>query len=214
VFCARGLLAADVVLRFDQSVNWSLADPDDAGRVNAATDRLVEQARAEMRAEGFRDEDVTIVRRGDFQFPGQVFQLGMTLPDAIGPADIEALSQGFFELYERTYGQGTAWEATPPIMLNVTVEARAPRPSRFELRPQASEPTAADAIVKARRRVYLPADRSEVEVPIYDDARFTPGSSVTGPGIIDATDTTILVPTGVTATRDELLNYRLQRNDP
>jgi N-methylhydantoinase A len=207
VFCARGLLAADVVLRYDQSVNWRLADRSQAARIGAAGEQLVHQAVDDMLAEGFDEAAVTVTRRGDFQFPRQVFQLGMPLPETIDEDDVDALTHAFFELYERTYGQGTAWEETPPIMVNYTVEARGRRSNRLEPRPVAPAP--GPAPVKARRRVYLPLEREHRELPVYDDARFTPGSAVTGPAIVDAADTTILVPTGVTATRDELLNYRL-----
>jgi N-methylhydantoinase A len=209
VFCARGLLTADVVLRFDQSVNWHLADSDEVARVNAIGDKLVEQALQEMRAEGFDADQVTIIRRGDFQFPGQVFQLSMTVPDDIGEVDIGTLTHRFFELYEQTYGRGTAWEETPPIMVNYTVEVRARRDNRLEIRTRDPEPVGGELLLKGKRWIYLPLEGRRAEVPIYDDARFRPGSRVVGPAIIDASDTTILVPSGVAATKDEFMNYRL-----
>jgi N-methylhydantoinase A len=209
VFCARGLLAADFVLRYDQSVNWHLVDRSQVDRVNSAGADLVRRAIDAMQAEGFDEAAVTVARRGDFQFPGQVFQLSMPLPEPLAEEDIDTLSHSFFELYERTYGQGTAWEETPPIMVNYTVEIRGRRANRFEMKPESPSPPTG-RLLKGHRTIYLPLERQHAEVPVYDDARFTCGSRVTGPSIIDATDTTILVPTGVTASRDEFMNYRLQ----
>lgn len=213
VFCARGLLAADSVVRVDQSVNWSLSDETQVARVNAAGDKLARQAMATMRADGFTDADVTVTRRGDFQFPGQVFQLSMRLPDTLGSEEVGTLSRQFFALYERTYGAGTAWEETPPVMINYTVEARASRHNRFEAKPRSLTATASPTPSKAVRRVYLPAEREHVEVPVYAETALNPGAHVAGPCIIDATDTTILVPSGVAATRDALSNYRLQPSE-
>ncbi len=213
VFCARGLLAGDFVLRYDRSVNWPLVDATQLERVNSLADQLVRRAIDDMRAEGFDETDVTVTRRGDFQFPGQVFQLSMQVPDRLGEDDVAGLTHGFFELYERTYGRGTAWEETPPILVNYTVEVRARRAGRFEMKPRPSSPTDERQLLKGHRRIYLPADRQQRDVPVYDDAQFTSGSVVTGPAIVDAGDTTILVPTGVTATRDEFMNYRLQRRE-
>ncbi len=213
VFCARGLLAADVVLRYDQSVKWHLAEAGGAERVNAIGERLVAHALEDMRAEGFDEEAVTVIRRGDFQFPGQVFQLSMPVPEALTEADIATVTHRFFELYEQTYGRGTAWVETPPIMVNYTVEVRGRRPNRLEIGTRSPEPATAEELLKGRRRVYLPLEGRHCDVPVYDDARFSPGSSVAGPAIIDARDTTILVPSGVTAARDELMNYRLSWSD-
>src|SRR5262249_51393469 len=108
---------------------------------------------------------------------------------------------------EQTYGQGTAWVETPPIMVNYTVEVRGRRANRLEHTPAPLAP--ATPAARTRRRVYLPLERTHAEVPVYDDAQLTPGSSVSGPAIADAGDTTILVPAGVTSVRDRLMNHRL-----
>ncbi len=52
-------------------------------------------------------------------------------------------------------------------------------------------------------------ERQRYEVSIYDTSRSTSGTRITGPGIIDANDTTVFVPPGVTPARDAFLNYRL-----
>jgi N-methylhydantoinase A/oxoprolinase/acetone carboxylase beta subunit len=101
VFCARGLLTGDFVLRYDQSVNWYLTDGSGAARVNSLADQLVRRAIDDMRAEGFEETETSVARSGDFQFPGQVFQLSMRVPEKLAEEDIGALSHRFFELYER-----------------------------------------------------------------------------------------------------------------
>ena len=66
-------------------------------------------------------------------------------------------------------------------------------------------------LVRETRNVFLPGERRWEEVPIIDDARFTVGAKIEGPAIIDAVDTTVYVPPGVTAERDKYMNYVLTR---
>ena len=66
--------------------------------------------------------------------------------------------------------------------------------------------------LRKRRVIEVRSLREHREIPIYLDARFTAGSSVPGPAIIDATDTTIYVPPESTARRDEFMNYVLTIN--
>jgi N-methylhydantoinase A len=74
-----------------------------------------------------------------------------------------------------------------------------------------SAPAKPEEIERERRTVFLPAERRHEEIPVYDDALFTSGTSVEGPAIIDAADTTIYVPPGTKAERDEYMNYVLTR---
>jgi N-methylhydantoinase A len=214
VFCALGLLEADVVIRHDRTVAWDLSRPEDIARVNAIGEELVEQARAEMRAEGFADDEIEIVRSADFRFLGQAFELTMRLPNRpLAPEDAPELAMQFFELYERTYGEGTAWKGVPEQLLNYAVTATGPQ----QRAPRAAvvlDPRPPDCMAVGSRFVFIPQSREHQELPIYADERFTAGSRVVGPAIIDATDTTIFVPPATEAARDEFMNYVLTSEAP
>ncbi|CAB4860161.1 unannotated protein [freshwater metagenome] len=213
VFCGLGLLASDFVLRNDQSVGWDLSNPGDADRVNAITDAMVTAARDEMTAEGFGADSIEIVRSGDFRFQGQAFELSLVLPDRpfSGEEDAAELSRVFRDLYEKTYGEGTAWEGVPATLVtySVTAVGRQDRPelgagTAAAVSPRTVEPT-------AQRSVYLPGTRTRAQISVYDERQFEPGVGITGPAIIDAHDTTIFVPAGTTAARDAFMNFILKR---
>jgi N-methylhydantoinase A len=208
VFCALGLLSSDFVLRLDHGVGWTLGDADDVARVNEVAQRTVTAALSSMEAEGFGPDEVTLVRTADCRFQGQAYELTLRLPDReLSPDDGPALADDFRALYEGTYGEGTAWEGVDTTMINVSVTATAPRP-----RPRIAASAAGTAAGPVRERdVFLPSLRTRERIPVYEDAGLPPGASVEGPAIVDATDTTIFVPPGVTATRDEFLNYLLTR---
>ncbi|WP_214106653.1 hydantoinase/oxoprolinase family protein [Acrocarpospora catenulata] len=204
VFCARGVLISDFVLRADRTVESPMLTEEQVQQVNDAARELTADVVAQMREEGFTDDQLEIAHSGDFQYIGQVHALPMSLPEKTKLEDVPRLQERFTELYERTYGPGTAWP-TPPQLLNytVTVTAKVPHP---EVAPHPLQPTGIDGMRKADREIYLPDLRERRTVPILDEARFTPGSRVKGPCVIEAVDTTVYVPAGVRATRDEHRN--------
>lgn len=209
VFSAWGLLMSDFVLRYDQTVNWTLAPGDEIARVNETSDRLVTTAVEAMQAEGFADESMELVRTGEVHYVGQVHALSLGLPDRhLSPSDLPDLQSRFLQLYENTYGAGTAWSDMPERLVNYTVTVRGKiRNPPLESLP--SDPCDDAAMRKGTRPVYLPDRHERMEIPIYDETLFSVGSTVQGPAVIEAIDTTIYVPAGVTAERDELTNIVL-----
>lgn len=211
VFCALGVLASDYVVRNDQGVGFDLSKPEGIGRVNEIADRMVEEATAEMANEGFSGSEIEVQRSADFRFQGQEYELTIPLPDRpLTAEDAPRLADDFFKLYERTYGEGTAWEGVPASLINYTVTVTG-RQARPELTTASRNGHTPDAAQRETRSVFLPDVRRREEIPIYDGARCGPGIRIEGPAIIDETDTTIYVPTGTTAERDEYLNYVLTR---
>lgn len=211
VFCALGLLSADFVMRSDQGVGWDLSKPDGVGRVNEIAEQMVAAARQEMLSEGFSEDQVEIQRTGDFRYHGQVYEL--TVPLAEKPLvadDADNLAAEFTRLYERTYGEGTAWKGVPISLINysVTVTGKA---ERAQLGITATANGHPAPTPRGTRRVFLPAEREWAEVPIFAEDAFAPGQGVEGPAIIDESDTTIYVPPGNRIERDEYMNYVLTR---
>jgi N-methylhydantoinase A len=208
VFSAMGLLSTDFIMRFSRTVAWELS-ADQADEVNRVADELVETARRMMREEGFEDAGIRIARSADFRFLGQSHELTMALPDGpLGKGVAAQLAKDFFQLYEKTYGKGTAWQGVPVQLLNYTVTVTGVL-ARRESSIANLDPRSPEEVRVTTRRVFLPSTRDFRDIPIYDDVRFTPGTSIDGPAVIDANDTTIFVPPGTTARRDEFMNYVL-----
>ena len=210
VFCALGLLSADYVLRNDQGVGWDLSKPEGVGRVNEIADRMVEDAIQQMETEGFTRDQIDVQRTADIRFHGQAYELTVAMPAReLKAEDAEEIFDNFLAMYERTYGEGTAWKGVPASLINysVTVTGQQDRP---DFGKASADPASTD-LTRDTRRVFLPTERRWEDVPIIDDESMTVGSRVEGPAIIDAVDTTIYVPPGTTAERDEYMNYVLTR---
>jgi N-methylhydantoinase A len=209
VFCARGLLASDFVLRYDQTVQSGLDSEESLGRINELYNGMIETGRDEMRREGFADDAIVFDRTVDMQFAGQVHALPIAIPDReLTAGDVPELQQRFNETYERTYGAGTAWPGAIPQALNVAVTVMGKMASH-EVNEYPDEPSSPEEMLKVEREVYLPSNHERVTVPIYDEAKFTPGSSIAGPAVVEAVDTTLYVPEGTVAERDRYLNVLL-----
>jgi N-methylhydantoinase A len=211
VFCALGLLSSDYVMRNDQGVGWDLSKPDGVGRVNEIADQMVADAISEMQSEGFARDDILVQRTADLRFHGQAYELTLPMPDRVlVEDDASTIFDRFLAHYERTYGEGTAWKGVPASLINysVTVIGRGQRPT---LNGTGHANGAGSSLVREEREVFLPAERRRERVPIIDDASFGVGTEVEGPAIIDEGDTTVYVPPGTTATRDEYRNYVLTR---
>ncbi|MDO8212457.1 hydantoinase/oxoprolinase family protein [Conexibacter sp. CPCC 206217] len=211
VFCALGLLSSDYVLRNDQGVNWDLSKPEGVARVNAIAQRMVAEAIEQMESEGFPRDQIDVQRSADVRFQGQAYELTLPMPArTLTEDDAQQIFDDFHATYERTYGEGTAWKGVPASLINysVTVTGRQERPALGTAERNGGP---AEDLVRETREVFLPAERRRERVPVIDDARFTVGARVEGPAIIDAVDTTIYVPPGTTAERDEYMNYVLTR---
>ncbi len=210
VFCALGLLSSDYVMRSDQGVGWDLSKPEGVDRVNGIADRMVEEAIEQMESEGFSRDAIEVARTADVRFHGQAHELTIQMPErALTTDDADDIFDSFLALYERTYGEGTAWKGVPASLVNysVTVTGKQQTP---DFGTAASNGASGD-LTREMRRVFLPGERRWEEIPIIDDARFTVGTRVEGPAIIDEGDTTVYVPPGVSAERDKYMNYVLTR---
>jgi N-methylhydantoinase A len=200
-FSAYGVLMADYVRNYDQTVQWALSDVESTERVNAAARRMYEQAMVDAAADGIDTTDLQIERTGDFRFMGQVYEVTVPLPDAdLQVEDAAKLAEQFVVAYERAYGEGTAWKGTPAMMVTYSIRvtyAREKPSGRF-----AEEAGDMGPVAPARHRdVFLPDQREWASIPIYDDEQLAPGASVSGPSIVALKDTTIFLPADATARR-------------
>ena len=206
-FSAWGVVMADRVRRYARTVSWNLQDPDQVDSVNAVADTLIEQAAEDTRAASLDPARLYIRRVGAFRFLGQVWEIDIELDDRdLERADAERLQALFVERYEEIYGAGTAWRGSPVVLLDYEVIATI-RDAEQPFHPWRTGDV--NAVRRGERRVFDPAVRAWVEMPVFDDAAIGAGAVIQGPAIIDGKDTTILVPAAFVAERHDLGDLRL-----
>jgi N-methylhydantoinase A len=209
-FSAYGVLIADYVRQYERTVGWNLGDASQADHVNEVAAEMIAQAIADAAAEGISEEDLEIERGGDFRFLGQTYEVTVPLPNRdFTLEDGPRLAAEFPRIYERNYGEGTAWEGSPVVMMNLSIRAVHGRekPESRELEQRQNGAGAPEPV--ATRDVFLPAERRPESVPVYAESSLMPGVTISGPCIIDVGDTTIYVPDGATCTRDASRNFAL-----
>ncbi|GAB3379628.1 hydantoinase/oxoprolinase family protein [Amycolatopsis echigonensis] len=208
-FSAQGVLMADYVRQYNRTINWVMADGTQVDRVNAVLAEMRTAAVADASQDGIHEADLSFSVTGEGCFAGQVWEISVPLPDRdLTAEDGRQLSADFPSIYERAYGEGTAWVDAPATLVNIGVKAsfRRPKPQTREAEPL-SDAAAPEAI--SHREVFLPSERRLQSIPVYSEAGFVPGAAVPGPCIIDVGDTTVYIPTGATCQRDRYFNFRI-----
>jgi N-methylhydantoinase A len=215
VFCAFGASTADIVhryesspftsirgipydhstLRFDLTGIKSLDELQHEGldRFNQIFTELEERAREDISAEGLKQKEVSFNYEVLARYGGQLWELRTRIPvnRVSSVKDLEAIVNAFQEHYYDEYGlQAMAPRGGLQIVtIAVEVVGSTLKPTLVELE-DAGE--SADKALKGERDVYI--DGSFKKCRIYTQGNLLPGNVITGPSIIEGTDTTVVIP--------------------
>jgi len=188
VFGAMGLSTADVVHSYERPVHRRLAEAAEA--IARAVADFREAALRDMRGEGFRAEAVSMGLELEINGGGG--------PQVVAIPGLE-LDAAAREAVSRASGRDADEVVVEFVRLKAVgnVAHHVPEPEELE----GSSPAAA---LKGSRPVYW-SDRWQ-ETDVYDRARLRPGNVVQGPAIIEAADSTFVVPAGCTYRVDQYRN--------
>ncbi len=176
--------------------------PLDPAKVEAEKERLAGEVLADLEADGVAEADREVRFEADMRFAKQISEIQRQLPEDPFDATVEAaLLEAFREEYSKRYGKGSIVLGAPVELVTLRAVGIG-RTTRAQVVPQAVEtvPAGTPAPVVARRSVRLergPDGRRDIAV--HDGAALRPGHAVAGPALIDASDTTIWVPSAMTA---------------
>ncbi len=203
---ATGLISSDVVYEYGKSDH--LIIPADAGAVNRNFSTLIDHAIADLKGAGFREEEITIRRSVDMRYRYQVHELNVPLPsgtDALASEEMEKLYTRFDELYEKAYGEGSAYREAGKEIITFRVtgigELKKPALERTPL--ERFDPRTA---LTGSRSVFFEEYPDFIPTPIFDFDRLRPGAELTGPAVIETPVTTVVVNPRSRAMMDEFRN--------
>lgn len=174
--------------------------------LEAALEREFEEERLPTR-------DLSLQRSVELQFRGQVHALRVP----VEPADLELDDGGeqvidrFTERYEAKYGPGTAYRKAGVEAMTFVVEGVGGMPLP-QAEPLADEGTDPAGALTGRRPVYLPESGGLATADVYSAEALRPGNELKGPAIVEAEDTTVLMPPGQRLWVDGFLNLRIEVN--
>ncbi|GAA0637194.1 hydantoinase B/oxoprolinase family protein [Brevundimonas lenta] len=181
------------------------AEPLERGRdaaMAARVEALAEQAREELRAQGFGEHRISVTARAEIKFAGS--DTPLTVP--FGPA--AEMTAAFEALHRRRFG----FFAEGKALVVETLEAEATGSSGQTAGGGEVDGTTREPGVVTRTPVWMAGERHEA--PVYRREDFGPGAAVDGPAVIlEDTGTTVVEP-GWRASADAGLNLILQRVVP
>jgi N-methylhydantoinase A len=203
-FSALGLVATDLKRDYARTLYADLGSVDPV-RVSEAFAVMEASGAAMLQAAAVPVGLQALPRFADVRYRRQAYEL--TLPVEDGPvtrASLDRLADSFHEKHELTYGHANRAEAVQLVNLRLTAVGRLP-----DLKlAQQSDPSSA----RVRRRDVWFAATGFVPADVHWRNGLAVGTTVTGPAIIEALDSTTVVPPGWTGRIDELGYIRLTRD--
>jgi N-methylhydantoinase A len=205
VLAAFGLLAAAIEHHHARTLS-ARTDAADLGAVNRCLEELDAAGRGRMREEGVAAPDVRVAYAADMRYVGQAYELEVPIAAPVGAAAVPGVVAAFHAVHERVYGYARAQQ--PVEFVNFRAVHTYPLPRPVVTPAARAHGTLADARLGERRAYF----GEFVATAIYERARLPLGAGLTGPAIVEQTDTTTVIPPGVTALVDDAGNLRLTRN--
>jgi N-methylhydantoinase A len=186
-FSALGLVATDLRRDFSHTLYLSV-DGADPVRVAGVLEQMEADGRKMLEAAGVPPERRALRRLADCRYRRQAYEL--TVPMADGPvteATLRALSAAFHARHRQTYGHANAAEPVQLVNLRLTALGRLP-PLALS---QAARPEAAR---ESERMAWFGGAPRPTRI-LWREG-LTPGTAVAGPAVIEAFESTTVVPPG------------------
>ena len=204
VLAAFGLLAAAIEHQHARTLQ-ARTDVADLDAVNHCLDELDAAGRGLMKEEGVEAPEVRVAYSADMRYVGQAYELEVPIPVPVAHERMPEILAAFHAVHERVYGYARAQQPVEFVNFRAVHTYPLPRPA---VSPAArSTGTLADARLGERRAYF----GDFVSTAIYERARLPLGARLAGPAIVEQSDTTTVIPPGVSALVDDAGNLRLRR---
>jgi N-methylhydantoinase A/oxoprolinase/acetone carboxylase beta subunit len=204
VLAAFGLLAAAIEHHHARTLQ-APTDAADLRAVNRCLEDLDAAGRARMREEGVPASDVRVAYAADMRYVGQAYELEVPIPSPVTRERMPEILAAFHAVHERVYGYGRPQQPAEFVNFRAVHTYPRPRPPVTPAAPPVG--SLADARLGERRAYF----GEFVPTTIYERTRLPRGARLAGPAIVEQTDTTTVIPPGVTALVDEAGTLRLRR---
>ena len=202
VFSAFGAAMADVI--HSRVMTYHAVMPIDPNVINERLQAVEQELLALMASEDFTREQVTLRRFVSMRFRRQTYGVELALPwDRLDAGRVKELAGLFEAKYEDLYGKGAGFSQAGIEINILRVDAVGQVPKPLLTRDTGRGGDGGQARKGSRSAFF---DQRFVETAIYDYTRLGPGAVVTGPAIIEAPLTTIVVPPGYRGTVDSYHN--------
>jgi len=202
-FSALGLVASDLKRDYSRTLYADLGSVE-ASRVAEVIAGMEQAGREMLRAARVPPDRQVLLRHADVRYRRQAYELTVPITDGeVTRVMLDELAAAFHARHEQTYGHANHSEAVQLVNLRLTALGRLPDLVLAQYGDSAN--------AKVRRRDVWFAETKFTPTPVHWRDGLTPDTQLTGPVIIEAMDSTTVVPPGWQALIDELGYVRIQR---
>ena len=155
---------------------------------------LERQGRDTLLHEGFRPEQIRILREMEMRYAGQSHELPVSLAeDWPGDTLVQRAVESFHQEHQRSYGHSYPEQPVEAVTFRVTALGVIAKPRLRELQNGTFDVAAAQ---KSTRPVFFAETGGFSETPVYDRYRLAAGQRFRGPAVVEELDSTSLIHPG------------------
>ncbi len=199
LFSSFGLLYADVEHHYSRTVQRVVREMEPSSLTDVWK-TLEDQAREQLKIDGFSDDQMRFRRSANMHYKGQIFELTVFAPN--GDFDLEKiakLEEAFGQEHERTYGHRAGPEEPVELVNAQLIGMGIPDRPRIPEKVTAERRGPTGAL--PNRNAYFGPATGWLDTPVIHRADLTEPRS--GPCIVEEYDATCLIPPGANAHLDE-----------
>jgi len=208
--CATGMLLCDLQHDFVRSCVGPL-ESFGADHLRGLVAEMSGEGDEQLRREGAADVEHQVAL--DLRYLQQYHEVTVPISRAVlERLDAAAVGSAFHSEHNRLYGYDLEAEGTGLELINVRVRSlgRTARPTLPRLPAAGADPAEAR---KSSRRAFVPEAGAFADVPVYDGHKLLSGNVLSGPALVDRTDTTIFISAGYVARIDDLGSVVVQHQE-
>ncbi|MFL5627688.1 MAG: hydantoinase/oxoprolinase family protein [Ktedonobacteraceae bacterium] len=207
VMSAVGFLTAPLAFDFVRSSPGRI-DRLDWQKVNALLSEMEAEGQALLEKSGVLPEHIHHQRVADIRYVGQGHEIQVALPTGQLSSDsISTIINSFEGVYRRLYERLS--QSMPLEIINWRVTSSSP-PPQVRLQVPRDKQTGAQTARKRSRKAYVPELGGYQEIPVYNRYGLLPGTSFTGPAIVEERESTVIVGPDCGFRIDEQLNLLVE----
>jgi N-methylhydantoinase A/acetophenone carboxylase len=219
IFCAFGSSIMEVMHIYEQSKHIVVLTPvkkqlfTDYEEFNSMVRTLQEKAYRDFEAEGLPLEKLRWSLELDMKFGGQLNVKRTASPTIFvnNEKDVNTIIDAFIKEYSETFSPLGIYPEGGINVENFVLKASYPvdkfKFKRFELEGDNPEKG------RTGQREVFWKEKGYIETPVYNQELLSPGNTIKGPAIIEAEDTTIVLPADRTYRMDEYKNGVIVRSN-
>ena len=182
------------------SVNWD--------EVNSLFSSLEAQGRELLGQAGADSGQVSLSRFVDMRYAGQAYEVSVPVPqETLGQRHTAPLTEAFYVAYRQLFESHLTNVPVEAITWRLVAKAET-EPVALRFADSGASP-GGDAL-KGQRKVYFAERGDFVDCPVYDRYALKPGTTFSGPAIVEERESTAAVGPSATAAIDEYRNLVME----